>query len=184
MRDSERLNRLLTEFLDFSRVRAGNFEKLDLMAVVRDAARVTGEHPASAGTRITVQGEAVEMEADQDLIHRVVSNLLLNAAQALDGHGNITVTVGRAEPGEAPSGAIDRPIKLIVRDDGPGIPDAVRERLFEPFVTGRTGGTGLGLAIVQRAVAAHRGVILVDTAPGGTTFSIFLPVTWDREDEA
>jgi two-component system sensor histidine kinase PilS (NtrC family) len=78
---------------------------------------------------------------------------------------------------------VERRVKLSIRDDGPGIPDAVRERLFEPFVTGRPGGSGLGLAIVQRAVAAHRGIILVDTAVGaGTTFSIFLPATWDRED--
>ncbi len=70
-----------------------------------------------------------------------------------------------------------------MQDNGPGIPDEVRERLFEPFVTGRPGGSGLGLAIVQRAVASHRGIILVDTAAGaGTTFSIFLPAKMDRED--
>ena len=80
-------------------------------------------------------------------------------------------------------GRVDRPVMLLVQDDGPGIPESVRERLFEPFVTGRTGGSGLGLAIVQRAVDAHRGVILVDTMAGsGTTFSIFLPATWTGEE--
>ena len=95
------------------------------------------------------------------------------------------MTVGLAQPGEGPAARVERPVKLEVRDNGPGIPEAVRERLFEPFVTGRPGGTGLGLAIVQRAVAAHRGVVLVDTAPGaGTTFTIFLPATWNREEAA
>jgi signal transduction histidine kinase len=66
-----------------------------------------------------------------------------------------------------------------VQDDGPGIPAEIRDRLFEPFVTGRPGGTGLGLAVVQRAVEAHRGLILVDSAPGrGTTFTVYFPVKW------
>lgn len=185
MRESERLNRLLSEFLDFSRVRATKFERLDLAALVRDVVRIVGEHPAADGVDISVVGESIALDADSDLMNRLVSNLLLNAAQALDGRGRIEVTVGLAAPGEGPGGTVERPVKLAVRDNGPGIPDTVRERLFEPFVSGRQGGTGLGLAIVQRAVAAHRGVILVDTAQDeGTTFSIFLPATWNREDRA
>lgn len=185
MRESERLNRLLSEFLDFSRVRATKFERLDLAALVHDVVRIVGEHPAARGVDIVVDGESIALDADSDLMNRLVSNLVLNAAQALDGRGRIDVTVGLAAAGEGPGGAVERPVKLTVRDNGPGIPDTVRERLFEPFVSGRQGGTGLGLAIVQRAVAAHRGVILVDTAQDeGTTFSIFLPATWNREDRA
>lgn len=182
VRESERLNRLLSEFLDFSRVRAAKFERLDLLALVRDSVRVTSEHPAAAGVTISVEGESIELDADEDLMNRVVSNLVLNAAQALGGKGTIEVAVGRARRGEGTSGSVERPIKLVVRDDGPGIPEAVRERLYEPFVTGRQGGTGLGLAIVQRAVIAHRGVILVSPPGARTTFSIFLPVTWNREE--
>lgn len=185
VRESERLSRLLSEFLDFSRVRASKFERLDLTALVRDAVRIASAHPATRGVTISVEGDAVELDADNDLINRMVSNLMLNAAQALDGQGRVEIMVGRTGAGEAPGHVVERPIKLVVRDNGPGIPEFVRERIFEPFVTGRQGGTGLGLAIVQRAVAAHRGVILVDTAPGmGTTFSIFLPATWNREERA
>jgi signal transduction histidine kinase len=181
MRESERLNRLLSEFLDFSRVRASKFSRVDLFGLIQNAARLASQHPALQGVTLTVEGEPVELDVDEDLMHRIVSNLVLNAAQALDGRGHITVRAGPAPPGEGPTGFLDRPIKLVVSDNGPGIPEAVRERLFEPFVTGRAGGSGLGLAIVQRAVAAHRGVVLVDTAPSsGTTFSIFLPATWDR----
>jgi two-component system sensor histidine kinase PilS (NtrC family) len=185
MRESERLNRLLSEFLDFSRVRATNFERLDLLDAARDAARIVGENPAAEGVEISVSGESAPLEADADLLHRMVSNLILNAVQALDGRGLVAVTVSMAALGEAPASLGDQAVKLVIRDNGPGIPEAVRERLFEPFVTGRPGGTGLGLAIVQRAVSAHGGIILVDSAPrAGTTFSIFLPVTWNREDRA
>lgn len=185
MRESERLNRLLSEFLDFSRVRAANYQRLDLLDVARDAARVVGEHPAAKGIEITVAGESVEFDADADLLHRMASNLMLNAVQALDGRGLVAVSVSRAAQGEGPASLGDEAVKLTIRDNGPGIPEAVRERLFEPFVSGRPGGSGLGLAIVQRAVAAHGGIILVDSAlRAGTTFSIFLPVTWNREDRA
>lgn len=184
MRESERLNRLLTEFLDFSRVRAVRFEKLDLREVVEDVVRIVSAHPAAEGVELVIEGESVELEGDADLLHRIVSNLVLNAAQALNGQGTVRVSVRREVGGGAPS-LVEREVRLLVSDNGPGIPDSVRERLFEPFVSGRQGGTGLGLAIVQRAVAAHRGVILMDTsAEMGTTFSIYLPSTWNREDGA
>jgi two-component system sensor histidine kinase PilS (NtrC family) len=185
MRESERLNRLLSEFLDFSRVRAARFESLDLLVTVQEAARFVMEHPAVRGIKVEVTGEPLMIEADPDLIHRIATNLLLNAAQALNGSGTIHATVDRSPVGEAPSSAVDRPIRLMISDDGPGIPEQIRDRLFEPFVSGRPGGSGLGLAIVQRAVSAHRGIILVDSAAGrGTTFSIFLPATWNREESA
>ena len=70
-------------------------------------------------------------------------------------------------------------------DNGPGIPEDVRGRLFEPFVTGRVGGTGLGLAIVQRAVDAHKGLVMVDTTVGrGTTFTVIFPAARRKEEAA
>jgi signal transduction histidine kinase len=81
--------------------------------------------------------------------------------------------------------AIENPVALEVRDNGPGIPESLRGRLFEPFVSGRVGGTGLGLAIVQRAVDAHRGLVLVDTTPGkGTTFRVYFPAARKKEEAA
>jgi two-component system sensor histidine kinase PilS (NtrC family) len=70
-----------------------------------------------------------------------------------------------------------------VTDDGPGIAPEIRDRLFEPFITTKGGGSGLGLPIVHRAIEAHRGVVLVDSAPGrGTRFTVLLP--YDQSDEA
>ncbi|MEO8480446.1 MAG: ATP-binding protein [Gemmatimonadota bacterium] len=183
MRESERLNRLLSEFLDFSRVRATSFEQIDLFELVTEAIGLVRSHPDMVGVTLKIDGEPTMIEGDPDLLHRVASNLVLNAAQALGGRGTVRVEVGMAVPGEGPNGPVVPRAKFVVQDDGPGIPEAVRERLFEPFVTGRPGGTGLGLAIAQRAVASHRGVMLVDTAANiGTTFSIFLPVSGDRGD--
>ncbi len=181
-RESERLNRLLSEFLDFSRVRATRYERVDLLDLVTAAARIVAAHPDAAAIDLDVDGEPISMDADTDLVHRMVSNLMLNAAQALGGAGRVVLRVGWAPAGEIPPGPVLRRVKLTVQDTGPGIPPDVQQRLFEPFATGRPGGTGLGLPIVQRAVAAHRGVILVDTVPGeGTTFTIFLPETANGE---
>jgi two-component system sensor histidine kinase PilS (NtrC family) len=187
VRESDRLSRLLSEFLDFSRVRVTRSAPMDLQAVVRGALRLVKEHPdCDPGATLTLTGDPVTVEGDEDLLHRVVLNLTLNAVQAAKGPVRVTVTTGIAEPGELPSGAaLDRAAKITVADDGPGIPEEVRPRLFEPFVTGRIGGSGLGLSIVQRAVEAHRGLVFVDSVLGaGTTFMIYLPLPGGAEDQA
>jgi two-component system sensor histidine kinase PilS (NtrC family) len=187
VRESDRLSRLLGEFLDFSRVRASHFVAVDLLAVARGAASLVREHPDTGpGVEISVRGDAVEVEADEDLLHRIVTNLMLNAAQAMNGAGRIEATVDVPQTSELPRGTdIEHPVRLRVRDDGPGIDPELVDRVFEPFVTGRPGGSGLGLAIVQRAVVAHRGLVLLDSAPGrGTTFTILLNGKRPTEDGA
>jgi two-component system sensor histidine kinase PilS (NtrC family) len=187
VRESDRLSRLLSEFLDFSRVRVTRFDPTDLHAVTLAAARLVREHPdAGPETEIDVRGGRAMMEGDEDLLHRVVANLLLNAVQAATGKVKIVATTGPAHMSDLPPGCImPNPVRLEIRDNGPGIPETVRDRIFEPFVTGRTGGTGLGLAIVQRAVEAHRGLVLVDSVPArGTTFTIFFPARWSAEEAA
>jgi two-component system sensor histidine kinase PilS (NtrC family) len=187
VRESDRLSRLLSEFLDFSRVRVTEFVPVDLHAVAVAAVRLVRAHPdCPAEVEVAVDGERTMMGGDEDLLHRVVANLVLNAVQAARGPARITVSVGPARPSDLPQGTdMEHPIVLRVSDTGPGIPAEIRERLFQPFVSGRPGGSGLGLAIVQRAVEAHRGIALVDSEPGhGTTFTIFLPATWMAEDGA
>lgn len=187
VRESDRLSRLLSEFLDFSRVRVTRSAPMDLQGVARAALRLVKEHPdCDEGAVLSVVGEPVIVEGDEDLLHRVVSNLTLNAVQAAKGPVNVTISTGLASPGELPSGAaLDRAARLVVTDNGPGIPEEVRPRLFEPFVTGRVGGSGLGLSIVQRAVEAHRGLVFVESTLGvGTTFTIYLPLPGGMEDQA
>ncbi|HEU5218399.1 MAG TPA: ATP-binding protein [Gemmatimonadales bacterium] len=187
VRESDRLSRLLGEFLDFSRVRASHFVTLDFTAVVREAAQLVREHPDTGpGVEIVVRGEPIEVDADEDLLHRIVTNLILNAAQAMNGAGRIEALVDRPGPGAlAQAAEFEHLVRLQVRDDGPGIDPELQQRLFQPFVSGRPGGSGLGLAIVERAVAAHRGLVTLDSAPGkGTTFTILLHGKWPTEDGA
>ena len=187
VRESDRLSRLLSEFLDFARVRATHFIPLDLHSVVVAVVRLIRAHPdCRPDAAINIEGEHTLLEGDEDLLHRVVANLVLNAVQAARGPIRVIVSVAIAQASEIPHGTnLDHAIRLQVRDNGPGIPAEVRERLFQPFVSGRSGGSGLGLAIVQRAVEAHRGLVLVDSGPGsGTTFTIFLPAKMVAEDAA
>ena len=187
VRESDRLSRLLGEFLDFSRVRAVRFAPVNLFAVASETARLVRERPdCGSGMRLEVRGEATLIEADEDLLHRIVSNLVINAVQACKGTGTVSVTVGPAHPGDLPPGAdLEMPVHLIVEDDGPGIDPDLIDRLFEPFVSRREGGSGLGLAIVQRAVEAHRGLVLVGSAAGkGARFTVYLPSRPYRESAA
>lgn len=105
---------------------------------------------------------------DQHKVQRAVHNLARNAAQAMQGrHGHFTIDVDRG-----PNGA------LVMRftDDGAGVPEAIRERVFESFTThGNPGGTGLGLAIVRKVVEDHGGTIELNSRPGETVFTISLP---------
>jgi len=186
VRESDRLSRLLSEFLDFSRVRVTECRPIDLHTVAEAAIRLVRQHPdCAAGVKIMLEGGPTPMEGDEDLLHRVVSNLVLNAVQAAGAKATVKVRTGLAAANELPGAAgIENPVALRVSDNGPGIPADLQHRLFEPFSTGRVGGTGLGLAIVQRAVEAHRGLVLVDTRPGGTTFSVYFPAARRKEEAA
>ncbi|MEZ0333100.1 MAG: nitrogen regulation protein NR(II) [Gemmatimonadales bacterium] len=187
VRESDRLSRLLSEFLDFARVRATQLVPLDLHSVVAAVIRLIRAHPeCRADAELVIEGGRTVLDGDEDLLHRVVNNLVLNAVQAARGPVKVTVSVASVQAGEIPHGTnLEHAVRLQVRDTGPGIPEEIRERLFDPFVSARPGGSGLGLAIVQRAVEAHRGLVLVDSAPGaGTTFTIFLPAKMMAEDAA
>jgi len=187
MRESDRLSRLLTEFLDFSRVRVTSPTPLDLVAVAEAGIGLVRQHPdcpVAATIELDAPVRPVPVEADEDLLHRVVFNLVLNAVQASPGKAHVTVSVCAIEPQQMPPGtAIDAPRMLRVRDYGPGVSPEILPRLFEPFATGRPGGTGLGLPIVQRAVQAHRGMIFCDSEPGkGTTFTTYMPARFSPEE--
>lgn len=187
VRESDRLSRLLTEFLDFSRVRVTQYRAVDLAEVAAGAIRLVRAHPdCSADAAIELLGGPAVLEGDEDLLHRVVWNLVLNAVQAAGAGVRVQVRLWHPAPHEL-SGVvpIETAVALSVTDNGPGIPEAVRGRLFQPFVSGRAGGSGLGLAIVQRAVEAHRGVVLHESgASHGATFTIYFPTSQRREEAA
>jgi signal transduction histidine kinase len=187
VRESDRLSRLLSEFLDFARVRATQFVPIDLHSVITAVVRLIQAHPdCRPDAEIVIEGGHTIVEGDEDLLHRVIANLVLNAVQAARGPIEIAVSIAAVSAADIPHGTnLEHAVRLQVRDNGPGIPADIRSRLFDPFVSGREGGSGLGLAIVQRAVEAHRGLVLVESGPGtGTTFTIFLPAKMLAEDAA
>ena len=182
VRESDRLSRLLSEFLDFARVRVTRRDAVDFAAVVRGAAALAGSHPDradSATLDVRVADRPLIVHGDDDLLHRAVFNLALNALQATRPGTTVKIVADLATREQLPRG-VPFPrgaVALQVIDEGPGISAQVQDRLFEPFTTTKPGGTGLGLAITHRAIEAHRGVVLVDTDARGTRFTVLLPLT-------
>ena len=180
MRESDRLNRLLAEFLDFARVRVARIEPLDLAELVNGAVRLVLEHPdRSKGVAIVsrVEHGRFIIDGDEDLLHRAVFNLVLNAVQASPPDGEIVVEVLDAGAEQIGSGAFPNGAAAVtITDSGEGIPPDIRDRLFDPFFTTKPNGSGLGLAVVHRAIDAHRGLVLLDSSANGTRFTIVLPL--------
>ena len=182
MRESDRLSRLLTEFLDFARVRVTRIARVNVIEIVQGVATLVSAHPdRPPGVRVTCimpERGKLFVEGDEDLLHRAVFNLALNAVQASPPDGEVRIEV-LPELGQLQLAPANREGNIAVRvtDEGPGVPPDIRDRLFSPFFTTKTGGSGLGLAVVHRAIEAHRGIVFFDGADNGsgTRFTIILP---------
>jgi hypothetical protein len=178
------LKDLVDGILDLSKVESGQLEleevAFDLVSCVDDAAELAA--PQAEAKRLTlatlIAHEVPEIVAGDPLrLRQILVNLLSNAVKFTD-HGEITIEVGAQDA----AGAEDCRLVFAVRDTGPGIPDSVRDQLFDPFVqaetstTRRFGGTGLGLAICKQLTERMGGLITVTSAPGeGATFTAVIP---------
>jgi len=128
-----------------------------------------------------VEAQLPTIDADQHQLAQVFTNLVANAFEALDGAGHIHIaaSAGWQDDDPALTGIQDpQPIVVVdVADDGPGVPDEIRDKIFFPFFTTKPQGSGLGLAIVRKIVDAHDGRIDVSAVPSnGTRFRVTLPV--------
>ena len=164
----QRMNLLLDQFLDFARPRPPRFERERVEEIVLETltlvAPQAGKRAIEVETRLS--SSTPHVWADGDQLKQVFLNLALNALQAMPDGGRLVVDSEGAQGG------------VVVRfhDTGGGIPEEIRERLFEPFCTSRAGGTGLGLAVARRIVDAHSGGLSLESEPGrGTTASVWLP---------
>ena len=173
---TEQARGLTGQLLTFARGGAPRKELTDLAALVRRAAALAR---AGTGVELTLElpDDLPQAEVDPAQMEQVVGNLIINARQALDDHGRITIR-GRAT---SVDGALW--VKLEVADDGPGIPPEIADRVFEPYFTTRPDGTGLGLTICHSILQRHDGFIRVAADAGpGARFVIGLPATGDRVD--
>jgi PAS domain S-box-containing protein len=181
MRESDRLSRLLSEFLDFARVRVARADSLDLAAVARGAVSLAATHPdrdASVSvTCVSQDDRPVHLEGDEDLLHRALFNLVLNAVQASPAQSEVRVEIKRGGFEPLPVGVSFNgdSVSIRVSDSGSGIPPEIRDRMFDPFFTTKANGSGLGLAVVHRSIEAHRGLVFVDSNARGTRFTVILP---------
>jgi len=177
--ESDRLSRLLSEFLEYTALGMRVQEKLDVNAMVRGCLLLVKQHPHLKGVEVVADlgTDPIPMIGDADLLHRAIFNLVLNGAQSAGQGGRVTVRLLDEGDRRRPRGTtIERPIRLSVGDSGPGISNEERARIFDPFFTTKPGGTGLGLAVVHRAVEAHSGATFVEeSSDGGADFVIFLP---------
>ena len=189
VREADRLSRLLSEFLDFARVRVTRIERVDVGEVAREVAKLVSAHPdRREGVTISCVAptDPLVVDGDLDLLHRALFNLALNAVQAPARH-QVFLEVTPVSADHLPVGVrFERGGAVAVRvtDDGPGIAGDIRERLFDPFFTTKPGGTGLGLPVVHRAIEAHRGLVFVDSDTEGTRFTVLLPRNQSDVEEA
>ena len=169
----DRLGGVVDDLLELGRPRAPHLEAIDLSLPVRRAVDIVEPRAAEKRVRLGFDDSETRsrVRCDPDLLYQVALNLLVNAIQAVSRNGRVAVKTVHTNDGY---------VGFEVRDDGPGIPEAIREKLFRPFVTGREGGIGLGLTFVQRVIYEHQGRILVESEPGrGACFRVELPA--DRE---
>ena len=168
--EADSLGKVVTNFLSFARPENIALSRVDLEAVVRRATDdLRYELPAEA--TLTVDGAFADVLGDEVLLRQVFGNLVRNAVDACEGAG--------VTPEIRIRGWVDvahHSCRVSVDDNGPGIPEAARERIFQPFFTTRSQGTGLGLAIVQKIVVLHNGrVVVADARGGGASIQISIP---------
>ena len=137
---------------------------------------LTAEFPGSLAVRRDYDTSLPEMVGDREQLIQAVLNVARNAAQAMHGEGEIVLRTRALRQITLAKKRYRLALEIKVIDNGPGIPDTVRERMFYPLVSGREGGSGLGLTIAQNFVQHHHGSIDCSTSPGQTVFVIRLPV--------
>jgi PAS domain S-box-containing protein len=158
--NARRLDRMVGDFLDFERLSRGvaepNYTQVDVGALIRE---IVAESELVAERQLAVEVAPMSVRADAGMLERIVENLLGNTAKHTPAAARIWVTLARRDDG----------VEIVVEDDGPGVPDADKELIFEPFRQGSDAatGSGVGLALVARFAALHDGRAWVEDRPGG-----------------
>ena len=161
------LSELINDLMLYARPRAPRLSHVELKPLIADAVTIVRRDPTAQAVEILAEGDDVSATADEELIRATVLNLLINAAQAMGGHGRIVVTLRK-------SGTF---ATIEVRDTGPGIPLEIRAQVFDPFFTTKARGGGLGLPIARRTAELHGGSVDFECPDGGgTVVTMMLPL--------
>jgi two-component system NtrC family sensor kinase len=175
LEEAKRCSRIARGLLDFARTTDLDRRDTDLREIVERTLSLVEHQPLFHNIEITrdYAADLPLVPADQGRMEQVFLNLVMNAAEAMEGRGRITIT---AAPRRTEGGGEE--VLVSVADTGPGIPEEIQSRIFDPFFTTKAAGkgTGLGLSVSYRIVEDHGGRIQVLSKPGeGTTFSVGLP---------
>jgi signal transduction histidine kinase len=189
--EANRLNRVVSQFLDYARPYRGEPQPLDVNEVVRKTAQLVtppplpqaGEvgEPPPPPVEVSLQlaEELPRARADAEQLRQVFLNLAINAVQAMPSGGKLTISTALRKPGRRSTSMLE----VRFRDTGVGIPAQELKNLFIPFYTTKDKGTGLGLPISQRIIENHGGTIEVRSRVGvGSTFTVVLPVYEDAKE--
>jgi signal transduction histidine kinase len=162
------LDDLIQDLTMFARPRPPRLSQVSVRHLLDEAATMLGRDPIGSALELRISASDGTIAADPDLLRAAVLNLLLNAAQAINGRGAVYVTADRRNASWT----------IEVRDSGPGIPAELRDEVLEPFFTTKSRGGGLGLPIARRVAEMHGGTLTL-TCPesGGTLVVITLPAT-------
>ena len=161
------LSELINDVMVFARPRPLRLGDVALRPLVLDAVTMMRRDPIAEHVEIAIDDQEASVEADAEMVRATILNLLINAAQAMSGHGRIDVTLVPRH----------HAVVLAVRDSGPGIPLEIRDQVLEPFFTTKARGGGLGLPIAKRTAELHGGSLKVDCPPdGGTLVTLELPL--------
>lgn len=173
--ESNRLEELARSFAQFGRLPEGPRAPVDLAELARYTAR--SSVPPDVGVDIAVDPDVPLIDGHHDALSRALSNVMLNAVEACREGGSISVDIKRVTRNGGHASAV----VLSVTDSGCGIPANRLERIWEPYVTYKSGGTGLGLAIARQTVLAHEGEVSAESEPGrGTTIRFIFPLKQPR----
>ncbi len=169
-----RLEGIIRNLLEFARPPRPQIAPCSLPDIVGRVFSLLSEEAAKKGVELDMdrKPETVYCEGDAAQLTQVLLNIVLNAVQACDRGDRVVLAVKREE---SPDPSYAKVVRIDVLDSGPGVPQQIRESLFDPFVTTKTRGTGLGLAISQHIVEEHKGSIECEFLSRGTRFSIRLP---------
>jgi signal transduction histidine kinase len=172
-KEIQRLNRLLTNLLDFARPKTPEFRSVEPNRLIDAIINLTGHSAEQKG--ITLRKEVVPsvpaFECDPEQMKQVILNLAINAVQAMTGPGEVLLSAHQRHSS----------VVISVRDQGPGVDEENIEKIFNPFFTTKEAGTGLGLSVVYQIVSRHGGIVRAERNPGsGMTFSVVIPLCQRR----